>query len=143
MEKKPIKRSSASPQEKSILGKPPSQKSTPQKSAPQTSAAPKTSTQKRAPQKSSPQKSVPPKSPLQNKIEGSARAKLKNPPPLDLPLAKEWYYCDEVMTELKVTRDVLNNFINTGLLITHKWGGTMRINKAYLDWMIVNGMRVL
>jgi hypothetical protein len=143
MEKKTIKPSSASPQKKSNPVTPPPEKSQSKKSTPQKSSPQKSTPQKSSPQKSAPQKSVPPKSPPQNKIESSVRAKLKNPPPLDLPLSKEWFYCDEVMTELKVTRDVLNKFIKKGLLITHEWGGTMRINKAYLDWMIVNGMRVV
>ncbi len=82
------------------------------------------------------------KRPLPKKADGSARQKLANPPPLDLPLSEKWYPFKDVMVMLKLTRPVIDRLIKSGLLITHKWGGTLRINKAYLDWMLENGKRV-
>ena len=90
------------------------------------------------PKKESPKR----KRPSPKKADGSATEKLTNPPPLDLPLAEKWYHFKEVMTMLNLTRPVINGFIKSGLLITHKWGGTLRINKAYLDWMVESGKRV-
>lgn len=82
------------------------------------------------------------KRPSPKKPDGSASEKLSNRPPLDLPLAEKWYPFKEVMAMLELTRPVINRLIKSGLLITHKWGGTLRINKAYLDWMLENGKRV-
>ena len=76
------------------------------------------------------------------KPDGSASEKLANRPPIDLPLAEKWYHFNDVMIMLKSTRPVVNRLIKSGLLVTHKWGGTLRINKAYLDWMLQNGKRI-
>ena len=82
------------------------------------------------------------KRPSPKKADGSATGKLDNPPPPDLPLAEKWYLFKDVMVMLELTRPVVDRLIKSGLLITHKWGGTMRINKAYFDWMVEKGKRV-
>ena len=90
------------------------------------------------PKKGSPKR----KRPSPKKPDGSASEKLANRPPIDLPLAEKWYLFKEVMVMLELTRPVVNKLIKSGLLVTHKWGGTLRINKAYLDWMLENGKRI-
>lgn len=82
------------------------------------------------------------KRPSPKKADGSARKKLANPPPLDLPLADKWYQYQDLMMLLDVKRNVLTGYIRSGILISHKWGGTRRINKAYVDWMIKNGQKL-
>lgn len=82
------------------------------------------------------------KRPSPKKADGSATEKLDNPPPPDLPLGENWYLFKDVMIMLKLTRPVIDRLIKSGLLITHKWGGTLRINQAYLDWMVKNGKRI-
>jgi hypothetical protein len=84
--------------------------------------------------KESPQR----KRPSPKKADGSAWEKLDNPPPLDLPLAEKWYLFKDVMSMLDLTRPVIDRLIKSGLLI----GNTLRINKAYFDWMIENGKRI-
>ena len=82
------------------------------------------------------------KRPSPKKADGSATGKLDNPPPPDLPLAEKWYLFKDVMIMLELTRPVIDRLIKSGLLITHKWGGTLRINKAYFDWMVEKGKRI-
>lgn len=82
------------------------------------------------------------KRPSRKKPDGSARKKLANPPPLDLPLSDTWYHYHHLMQMFNVKREVIDGYIKSGILISHKWGGTLRINKVYLDWMIDNGKRI-
>ena len=66
---------------------------------------------------------------------------LKNPPPVDLPLSDTWYHFSDLMEMFKVSRSTIDRYIKSGILLTHKWGGTLRFNKTYVDWMIQNGNR--
>ena len=66
---------------------------------------------------------------------------LKNLPPADLPLSDTWYHFSDLMEMFKVSRSTIDRYIKLGILLTHKWGGTLRFNKTYVDWMIQNGNR--
>jgi len=54
----------------------------------------------------------------------------------DLPLSDTWYHFADLMRILKVSRPTLDRYIKSGMLFKHKWGGTRRFNKSYVDWMI-------
>lgn len=59
--------------------------------------------------------------------------------PENLPLDEIWYTFADLMALLKVGRTSIDRYRNMGLLRHHKWGSTLRFNKAYVDWMIQNG----
>ena len=64
----------------------------------------------------------------------------KQDPPVyvfpDLPLSETWFHFADLMEMFKVSRTTLDRYISTGILFKHKWGGTHRFNKSYVDWMI-------
>lgn len=59
--------------------------------------------------------------------------------PPDLPLTDEWYTVADLMKMFKVERGAVSRYRKSGILRPHKWGGTLRFNKTYVDWMIHNG----
>jgi len=63
--------------------------------------------------------------------------------PDDLPLSDTWYHMDDLITMFKVKRPTIDRYRLMGILRHHKWGGTLRFNKTYVDWMIKNGGRKL
>jgi|GEM_PF-2732125 len=54
----------------------------------------------------------------------------------DLPLSETWFHLADLMDMFKVSRTTIDRYIRTGCLFKHKWGGTLRFNKSYVDWMI-------
>lgn len=54
----------------------------------------------------------------------------------DLPLSDTWYHFADLMKMLKVSRPTIDRYIKSGILLKHKWGGSQRFNKSYVDWMI-------
>jgi hypothetical protein len=62
-------------------------------------------------------------------------------PPDDLPLSDVWFYSAEVEQMLKVKSRTINRWCNKGILVKHNWLGTIRFNKAYVDWLIEYGGR--
>ncbi|MEO7047893.1 MAG: hypothetical protein ABI091_21525 [Ferruginibacter sp.] len=48
------------------------------------------------------------KRPFPKKADGSAREKLANPPPFDLPLAEKWYLFKNVITTIKLAVPVID-----------------------------------
>jgi len=63
--------------------------------------------------------------------------------PLNLPLSDIWYTFADLMLIIKVKRGVIYSYIRKGILRPHDWGGTIRFNKAYVDWMFENGGKKL
>jgi len=74
--------------------------------------------------------------PMENEQEN-----LKIQPPADLPLSDTWYHFSDLMQMFKVSRSTVSRYISKGILLYHKWGGTIRFNKTYVDWMVQNGNR--
>jgi len=63
--------------------------------------------------------------------------------PNDLPLQEKWYTNASLQQLMEVSRGTIYSYRRKGLLRTHKWGGTIRFNKAYVDWMMENGGKKL
>lgn len=59
--------------------------------------------------------------------------------PPDLPLSDTWYTYADLILIIKVGRGAIYRYIQMGILRVHAWGGTVRFNKAYVDWMFENG----
>jgi hypothetical protein len=59
--------------------------------------------------------------------------------PLDLPLSDTWYTYSDLIIMIKVERGAIHRYSKRGLLRAHRWGRTVRFNKAYVDWMFENG----
>lgn len=59
--------------------------------------------------------------------------------PADLPLTDKWFTISELEIMFNVKRGVISRYRQAGILRPHKWGGTLRFNKTYVDWMIQNG----
>lgn len=59
--------------------------------------------------------------------------------PPDLPLSDIWYTFADLTIKINVKRGAIYRYIKKGILRAHYWGGTVRFNKAYVDWMFENG----
>lgn len=73
------------------------------------------------------------------KATAKKEKKVTDLPPDDLPLSDEWLTIADLVDRFQVKRGVIYRYRIEGILRAHKWGGTVRFNKTYVDWMIQNG----
>jgi hypothetical protein len=101
----------------------------------------KKTTDEKPPARKASAKKTPAKKPKSEFKKVTRKRKPIEPPPDDLPLSDTWLYFAEVEQMFKVKPRTINRWCEKGILVKHDWLGTIRFNKAYIDWMIEYGSR--
>jgi hypothetical protein len=86
-----------------------------------------------------PKGSMLPKAASQKNKAGHRKKEIVPLYPPDLSLSEKWYTYTDLEQIINVKRGVIYGYTRKGILRLHNWGGTVRFNKAYVDWMFENG----
>ena len=102
--------------------------------------AKKTSTEKPPAEKTAGEK-TPDEKPIAKTQKVMRKKKQIVLPPDDLPLSDIWFFSAELEQMFRVKPRTISRWCDKGILVKHNWLGTIRFNKAYVDWLIEYGRR--